>query len=54
MVGHNFELRDCVHRSHCEVGIGSLMGVSIKQCYNWSESSDITGQITARYLNNEI
>lgn len=30
------------------------LAVPIKQCYNWNESSDISGHITARSLNNDI
>ena len=54
-MGHNFELRVCVHSSRCRAVIGSPTVVSIRQCYNWNESSDISGlQITARSLNNDF
>ena len=54
MGGRDFELRDYVHSSHCRAGIDRLIAVPIKQCYNWNESNDISGHITARSLNNDI
>lgn len=54
MAGRDFELRGYVHSSHCRAGIDRPIAVPIKQCYNWNESSDISGHITARSLNNDI